>query len=77
MQVVRGAFEHYGDEVNEALARQSTFEWPHAFTRMEVSADRFLSQFGANHIHAVPGDYLAELRQVCRLLDVDYLPLAG
>jgi L-fucose isomerase len=77
MQVVRGAFEHYGDEVNEVLARQSTFEWPHAFTRMQVSAEEFLSRFGANHIHAIPGNYVAELEQVCRLLDVDYVPLGA
>jgi len=75
MQVAGGAFEEYGAEVNEQLARQSTFEWPHAFTRMEVPADEFLSRFGANHIHAVPGDYVAELEQVCRLLDVDFEPL--
>jgi L-fucose isomerase len=72
MQVVRGAFEDYGDDVNEQLARQSTFEWPHAFTRLEAAADEFLSRYGANHIHAVPGDYVAELRAVCDLLDVDF-----
>jgi L-fucose isomerase len=72
MQVVRGAFEEYGDEVNQALARQSTFEWPHAFARLQVPAGEFLSRFGANHIHAVPGDYVAELRQVARYLDVDF-----
>jgi L-fucose/D-arabinose isomerase len=77
MQVVRGAFEDYGEDVNEKLARQSTFEWPHAFTRMQVAADEFLSRFGANHIHAVPGDHVAVLRQVCRLLDIQYEPLGA
>jgi L-fucose isomerase len=72
MQVVKGEFVDYGDEVNEQLARQSTFEWPHAFTRLDAGADEFLSRFGANHVHAVPGDYVAELREVCRLLDVDF-----
>jgi L-fucose/D-arabinose isomerase len=75
MQVARGAFEDYGDEVNTQLAKQSTFEWPHAFTRMRVPAAQFLSRFGANHIHAVPGDRVAELEQVCRLLELDFQPL--
>ncbi len=77
MQVMRGSFEDYGDEVNEKLARESTFEWPHAFTRLDVPADEFLSRFGSNHIHAVPGDYVAELEQVCRQLDIDYQPFGA
>lgn len=72
MQVVRGAFERYDDQTNEALGRQSTPEWPHAFARFQLPAADFLSRFGANHIHAVPGDHVEELRAVCTLLDVDF-----
>ncbi|WP_345633988.1 L-fucose/L-arabinose isomerase family protein [Rugosimonospora acidiphila] len=72
MHVVRGAFERYDDATNEALARQSTFEWPHAFTRLNAPAGEFLARFGANHIHAVPGEHVAELRAVCELLSIDY-----
>jgi L-fucose/D-arabinose isomerase len=77
MHVARGAFESYDDATNEALARQSTFEWPHAFTRLEVEAGEFLSSFGANHIHAVPGEHVAELRAVCRMLDIEWAGLGG
>jgi L-fucose isomerase len=72
MQVARGAFERYDDATNEALGRQSTFEWPHAFARLQTSPDVFLSRFGANHVHAVPGDHVAALESVCTLLDIDY-----
>jgi L-fucose isomerase len=72
LQVVRGAFEQYDAEANERLMRASTFEWPHAFTRLEASADEFLGRYGANHIHAVPGDHVEELRIACRLLGVDF-----
>ncbi|NUT45228.1 MAG: L-fucose/L-arabinose isomerase family protein [Thermoactinospora sp.] len=72
MHVARGAFELYDEATNEAMARQSTFEWPHAFTRLHTPATTFLERFGANHIHAVPGDYLAELQAVCLQLDVDF-----
>ena len=50
--------------------KMSTPEWPHAFARLDAPAEVFLSRFGANHIHAVPGDRRAELRAVCELLDV-------
>lgn len=72
LQVVRGAFEQYDAEANERLMRASTFEWPHAFTRLEASADEILGRYGANHIHAVPGDHVEELRIACRLLGVDF-----
>lgn len=71
LQVTKGAFEVYDDAKNEALMRQSNYVWPHAFTRMDAPADVFLSRFGANHIHAVPGDVTVELAAVCRFLDID------
>lgn len=77
MHVLRGSFERYDEETNEDLMRQSTYEWPHAFARMDASADEFLSRYGSNHIHAVPGDYVEELRIVCKLLDVDYDGFGG
>ena len=72
MQVVRGSFEQYDEQTNETLMQQSTYVWPHAFARLDVSSEEFLSRYGANHIHAVPGDHVAELRTVCELLDIDY-----
>jgi L-fucose isomerase len=77
MQVVRGSFVNFEDEVNQALMRQSTFEWPHAFAHLEVEAGEFLSRFGANHIHAIPGDHVAELRAVCTFLGISFEPLGG
>jgi L-fucose isomerase len=72
MHVMRGAFERYDDETNEDLMHQSTYEWPHAFARMDAPAGEILSRYGSNHIHAIPGDRVEELKIVCRLLDVDY-----
>jgi L-fucose isomerase len=72
MHVLRGSFERYDEETNEQLMRQSTYAWPHAFARIDTSADEILSRYGSNHIHAVPGDHVEELRVICRLLDIDY-----
>ncbi|MFI5607897.1 fucose isomerase [Amycolatopsis sp. NPDC051903] len=70
LQLVLGDFECYDDATNAALAARSTPEWPHAFTRLDVPAETFLANFGANHIHAVPGDRRRELRVAAELLDV-------
>jgi L-fucose isomerase len=72
MHVLSGAFEEFDTDTTERLSRASTYEWPHAFARFDATAAEFLSRFGANHIHAVPGDRVAELRSVCRLLDIDF-----
>jgi L-fucose isomerase len=72
MHVMRGAFERYDDETNEDLMHQSTYEWPHAFARMDAPAEEILSRYGSNHIHAIPGDRVEELKIACKLLDVDY-----
>ena len=72
MQVLRGAFERYDDETNQAMMRQTTYHWPHAFARFDATVDEILGRYGSNHIHAVPGDRVSELRVLCDLLDVDY-----
>lgn len=72
MHVLRGRLERYDDETNEQLMRRSTYEWPHAFARFDASSADVLSRYGSNHIHAVPGDHVPELRAVCRLRDIEY-----
>ncbi|MFR9729940.1 L-fucose/L-arabinose isomerase family protein [Saccharopolyspora sp. MS10] len=70
LQLLLGEFESYDEETNRALVEQSTPEWPHAFARLDVPGEVFLSRFGANHLHAVPGDHRAELRAVAEQLGI-------
>jgi L-fucose isomerase len=56
LQLMLGDLETYDDETNQRMMRASTYEWPHAFARLDAGAGDFLQRFGANHIHAVPGD---------------------
>ena len=77
MQVLRGEFVRFGRQGDEDLARQSTFAWPHAFARIEADVETILSRYGSNHIHAVPGDHVAELRIACDLMGVDFEPLGA
>jgi L-fucose isomerase len=72
MQVLKGGLEQFDADTNERLMQASTYIWPHAFARFTASADEVLSRYGSNHVHAVPGDHVQALREVCRLLDVDF-----
>ena len=71
MQILRGRLERYDSATNEMLMGRSTYTSPHAFARFTASQDQVLSRFGAHHVHAVPGNYVPELRAACRMLDVD------
>jgi hypothetical protein len=72
LHVLRGSFVRYDDETNEELMRRSTYVCPHAFARMDASADEILSCYGSNHIHAIPSDHVEKVCALCKLLDVDY-----
>ncbi|RJQ79349.1 L-fucose/L-arabinose isomerase family protein [Amycolatopsis panacis] len=62
LQLMLGQFERFDESTTAELVSRSTPEWPHAFARLDVPAATFLSGFGANHVHAVPGDRRREVR---------------
>jgi L-fucose isomerase len=70
LQLMAGEFVTYDEETTRDLVARSTPEWPHAFAHLDVAAERFFAEFGANHIHAVPGDRRAEMRAVADLAGV-------
>ncbi|TCP44780.1 L-fucose isomerase [Tamaricihabitans halophyticus] len=70
MQLMRGEFVEFDAATNAEMMDRSTPEWPHAWARLDAPAATFLSRFGANHIHAIPGDRRAGVRAVCDLLGI-------
>jgi len=72
MSVAKAEFLDFGEEKNEQKARNTQIEWPHAFARMKVSPDRFLANYGSNHIHGVYGDYLRELELFCEISGIKF-----
>ncbi|MBB6379937.1 L-fucose isomerase [Pseudonocardia eucalypti] len=70
MQLMLGDFENYDEATTAELVNRSTPEWPHAFARLDAPAEQFLANFGANHIHAVPGDRRPEMRAAAALLGI-------
>jgi L-fucose isomerase len=71
LAILQGEFVQFEEEKNQELMRQTTLEWPHAFTRFTCSADEFISSYASNHIHAVYGNWVDELRAVADLLGID------
>jgi L-fucose/D-arabinose isomerase len=71
LAIVRGEFIRYDAEQNMDLMKQTTLEWPHAFTRFACPADEFLATYASNHIHAVYGDWVDELLAVADLLGIE------
>ena len=71
MAIVPGEFVCYDANKNMELMQQTTLAWPHAFARFECSADEFLATYASNHIHAVYGDWVDELRMVADLLGIE------
>jgi L-fucose/D-arabinose isomerase len=71
MAIVPVEFVEFPEEEMEAKARTTDIVWPHAFARMRVSPDEFLSSYPCNHIHGIAGDWVAELRHVAQILGIE------
>jgi L-fucose isomerase len=70
MVVVPAEFVDLGARAHE-VAAISQDNWPHAFARFDCTPDVFIEAFNCNHIHGAYGDWVAELRTVCDVLDID------
>lgn len=44
---------------------------PTAFVRVDADLERFVDEFGSNHISGVAGDWVRELVALCDMLDID------
>lgn len=73
LTIVPAEFIHFSRETALKMGADTTPEWPVAFARLKVSADRFLSDFPCNHIHGVYGDCVAELIDFAELAGIEYV----
>lgn len=71
LAIVPCDFVEYPLEVMKAKAATTTPEWPHAFARIPVPPDEFLSNYPCNHIHGVTGDWVDELLHIARILGIE------
>ncbi len=76
MHMFTGEFLNVKQADREKLAKQTTYEWPHAYARFNCTYDDFKYQFSCNHIHAAPGNHIAALRAACEALDIETIVLS-
>ena len=75
MHVFTGSFVKLPKRKMEELAKQTTYEWPHAFARFNVPYRRFAAEFRCNHLHAAIGDYVGQLIAACEALGIEPIVL--
>jgi L-fucose/D-arabinose isomerase len=71
MAIVPADLVEFPEEKARGKAALTTPEWPHAFARLEVSPEEFLSSYPCNHIHGVCGNWVEELKGVGRIAGIE------
>ena len=66
--VFTGSLQHRPHE----LAEKTCAQWPHLFARVDCDPYRLIQEYANNHIHAVSGDYVEEVRMFCELSGVTF-----
>lgn len=75
MVACRGEFVSFGDRQDDELARGVQDNWPHAYAKLECSAEAFIRDVNCNHIHGTYGDWMKELRVFCDAADIDFIEI--
>jgi L-fucose isomerase len=76
MHIFTGSFVKISRAREERLARQTTYEWPHAFARFDMPLETLRENYSSNHIHAVVGDQVAALAAACEFLGIEPVVLS-
>ncbi|MGI6432428.1 MAG: L-fucose/L-arabinose isomerase family protein [Sphaerochaetaceae bacterium] len=58
-------------ELPVEVMKETTEEWPHVFAKLPFDHNIFLDKFDANHCHAVYGDHIENLKNICQMLDIE------
>ncbi len=76
MHIFTGSFPKLAEKEMERLAKQTTYEWPHAFARFDISLATLRDHYSSNHIHAIIGDHAGALSAACDVLGIEAAVLA-
>ncbi len=71
MVIVTGEFVSFGDDKDEQLAKGVQDNWPHAYAKLNCTAEAFIDNMHCNHIHGVYGNFTEELKTFCQIKDID------
>ena len=70
LTIVPAEIVQFSQDQMEKLGNTATPAWPIAFTKCQVSAEKFIEKYPCNHIHGVYGDYVEELKDVAKILNI-------
>ena len=59
-------------EMPEEALKETCTAWPHMFIEPDVCAETILGQYDCNHVHAVAGDWVEEIRAFCSLKGIEF-----
>lgn len=72
MAIIPGDVVNLTKEDQDAfIAARGKHQLPTAFVQVEADLDRFVDEFGSNHISGVAGSWVRELIALCDMLDVE------
>jgi L-fucose isomerase len=71
LAIVPAELIEFPELVARAKAATTTPEWPHAFARLQVTPDEFLSSYPCNHTHGCYGDWVPELLDLAQILGIE------
>ncbi|MGE5581613.1 MAG: hypothetical protein ACM3X9_03660 [Bacillota bacterium] len=57
-------------EVPRERLRETTWEWPHAFVKLNSDYQQLLQYVRSNHMHMVYGDVAPELKLACEAMNI-------
>lgn len=59
-------------EMPKEALKATCEQWPHIFVVPDASYDDIIENYACNHIHAIAGDYVNEIRKFCELTGVEF-----
>jgi L-fucose isomerase len=78
MAILPGEAVQLSDEDLAAFVRErGKHQLPTAFVRVEADLERFVEEYGSNHISGVAGLWVRELELLCEMLDVEPVVMDG
>jgi len=76
MHMFTGSFVKLSRRTEERLAKQTTYEWPHAFAKFDIPLKTLRDNYNSNHIHAIIGNHIAALTAACEVLGIEAVVLS-
>ncbi|MCA9437914.1 MAG: fucose isomerase, partial [Candidatus Omnitrophica bacterium] len=76
MHMFTGSWVDYSFKKNEELGAMTNYTWPHVWAKFDISPETLAANFSSNHIHAVIGNYIPELKASCEALGIEPIVLS-